>query len=281
MRGCLFLIGLLFFISTVHAQYDLMYMMNQEGKIIALPKLEHKEIKVPEMTYNSYTPSSVKTIEHVLQEFVPDYIPMSDERPMNMHVLSAAYQPFFNVYAPMLRAVSPMAFDFVEISVVPMNENVTFMTVGSQYTWPGMGGLTTINPMLSWNQDKLTITGGAFAGRYFTPFNHSPGFFGGVNLQLQYEVTDWMTAKTWGQYAFHQGYKQSLSGFKEKDNPHMLMNPFYPHTSVGGALEFKISDEVGIGIGVDYQYNPHSRKMQPQYLFYPAFRNKNIKIGIW
>lgn len=280
MRGCLFFTIWLFCLFAVQAQ-DLTYTVNKEGKIVAIPKIKSEELKIPEITYKSYTPSSVRDIELKLQEFVPDFIPVLDERPMDMHVMSAAYRPFFDVYAPMLRRVSPMAFDFVEASFVPMSDNLTFITVGSQYTWPGAGGVTTINPMLSWNEGDLTITGGAFASRYFTPFNHTPGFIGGVNLQLEYAITDWLTAKGWGQYAYYQGYKQENTSFKEMKNPHWQMNPFYPHTSVGGAFEFKINEAVGIGVGVDYQYNPRSRKMQPQYLLYPTFRNKNIKIGIW
>lgn len=281
MRCCLLLIGLFLCTIAIQAQYDLMYSVNKEGKIIALPKPGSYEIKIPETSFYSYTPASTQKIDFKLQDFMPEFQPLPDERPMNMHVLSNAYRPFFNVYAPMLKRVSPMAFDFVEASVVPINEDFTFVTVGSQYTLPGAGGVTTINPMLSWNLDDLTITGGAFVGRYFTPFNPSPGFVGGANLQLKYDVTDWMAVRAWGQYAYYWSGDKNRSQFNELYNPHMLMNPFYNHTAVGGAFEFKINENVGIGVGVNYEYNPWRKKMDTQYLVYPVIRSGKFKIGVW
>ncbi|MCD8268247.1 MAG: hypothetical protein LUD46_07120 [Parabacteroides sp.] len=68
-----------------------------------------------------------------------------DERPMDMQVLSEAYRPFFNVYAPMIRRVSPMAFDFREDVITPISNNAAVITTGSQYSWPELGGLTCIS----------------------------------------------------------------------------------------------------------------------------------------
>ena len=95
---------------------------------------------------------------------------------------------------------------------------------------------------------------------------------GGVNATVSIEVVDWMTVKGWGQYAFYQK--------GERMNPHMLLNPYYNHTSVGGAFEFKVKDNFSFGVGVNYEYNPWNKRMDPQFLFYPAFKGKNIRIGI-
>ena len=59
---------------------------------------------------------------------------------MDMQVLSAAYRPFFNPFTPMLRRVSPMALDFQEASFTPISETTGLLTVGEQFTWPGVGG---------------------------------------------------------------------------------------------------------------------------------------------
>ena len=95
---------------------------------------------------------------------------------------------------------------------------------------------------------------------------------GGVNATVSIEVVDWMTVKGWGQYAFYQK--------GERTNPHMLLNPYYNHTSGGGAFEFKVKDNFSFGVGVNYEYNPWNKRMDPQFLFYPAFKGKNIRIGI-
>jgi len=274
-RGCLLLIMISLGVLLVQGQTpaELTYTVSKEGKIIAIPKFRAYELNIPQYSYKSYTPASNREIEMKLQEFMPEFQPSLDERPMDMHVLSAAYRPFFDIYAPMMHAVSPMAFDFRETSIYPINDNTAFFATGAQYSWPGLGGLTTINPGMIWNQDNWTVTGGGFAGRFYTPFNPHPGYMGGVNLQVRYDVNERLAFRTWGQYVHY--------GEGEKDNPHMLMNPFYNHTSVGGAMEFMINENFGMGVGVNYEYNPRRRRMEPQYLIFPVFRSKNVKVGIW
>ena len=61
----------------------------------------------------------------------------------------------------------------------------------------------------------------------------------------------------------------------------MLRNPFFYHTQVGGAMEFKITDNFWMGAGVNYEYNPVRRKMEPQFLVYPVFKSGRFKIGMW
>ena len=257
----------------LYAQSDLTLHVNKEGKLIVIPRELHYELNIPPYSYNTYTPASSLNTRYQLESFIPEIqSPTMDERPMDMQILSGAYRPFFNIYAPMLRKVSPMAFDFEETSITPINENMAFAMIGSQYTWPGAGGVTMINPMLVWNQDRWTITGGAFAGRFFSPFNSSPGYLTGTNLQVRYEATDWLALKAWGEYAYF---------WDDEKNPYLLANPFINQTSVGGAMEFKINENVGVGVGVNYEYNPHRRKMEPQYLLYPfSSRSSRFKIGI-
>ena len=270
-RGYFIIIALLACVSYGHAQSVFDFVLNREGKITAVPKFRTLDFNIPEYSYKTYTPSRLTELEKKLREFTPDFPPQVDERPMDMQVLSLAYRPFFNVFAPMIRRVSPMAFDFQEFSFTPISETTGMLTVGEQYTWPGAGGLTQISSSLVWQQDRWTLTGGAFAGRYFTPFNPSPDFMGGFNATASYEATDWLTLRSWAQYTFYEK--------KERSNPQMLLNPFYNHTSVGGAFEFKVKDDIGIGIGVNFEYNPWNKRMDPQFLIYPALKNKNIRIG--
>lgn len=270
-RGYFIIIVLLVCALGGHAQSELDFVLNREGKMTAVPKYKTFDFNIPEFSYKTYTPSIRTEIEKKLREFTPDFPATADERPMDMQVLSLAYRPFFNVFTPMIRRVSPMALDFQEFDFTPISATAGILTVGEQYTWPGLGGINQISSSLVWQQDRWTLTGGAFAGRYYTPFNSSPDFMGGFNATVSYEATDWLTLRGWGQYTFYEK--------GERNNPHMLLNPYFNHTSVGGAFEFKVNDNVGIGVGVNYEYNPWNRRMDPQILFYPAFRNKNIRIG--
>lgn len=254
----------------VEAQSDLTFTMDKEGKILIIPREKHYELNLPKFSYKSYTPASTRLIESKLQEFMPGQPLRADERPMDMQIASAAYRPYFNVFTPMLRQVSPMALDFNETSVIPLNDHFSFVVNGRQYTWPGAGGLTEITPELMWQNERWMLSVGGFAGKFYTPFNPSPALTGGAHVQARYAVTEWMALRGWGQYAAY--------GDEEK-NPHMLLNPFYNHTSVGGALEFNFTENFGVGFGVNYEYNPIRRKMEPQYLVYPIFRSKNIRIG--
>ncbi|MDR3141807.1 MAG: hypothetical protein LBU37_08810 [Tannerellaceae bacterium] len=274
-RGWLVMMMILSGMCVMRAQTPakLTYTVSKEGKIRALPKYKTYELALPAYSYKSYMPSTKMDVKTKWKEFTPEFQLPLDESPMDVQVLSAAYRPFFDIYAPMIQAVSPMAFDFRETSIVPVNNNMVFFTAGSRYTWPGAGGMTTINPGMIWRQADWTITGGGFAGRFYTPFNPYPGYMAGANLQVKYDVNKRIALRTWGQYAFY--------GEGENYNPYMLMNPFYNHTSVGGAAEFMINENFGIGGGINYEYNPYKRRMEPQYQLYPVFRNMNIKISAW
>lgn len=148
MKRGISLIILLLCALCLQAQSDLTWIRTKEGRMVAVPKRAVFDLNLPKFTYKSFTPSDRQLIEAKLREFIPDLPVQSayeQERPMDMIISSAAYQPFFNPYTPMLRRVSPMALDFHEVSIIPVSEQVAFITSGQQYTWPGIGGLTRIN----------------------------------------------------------------------------------------------------------------------------------------
>lgn len=268
-RGVLFVMAWLC-ATGVQAQSEFSFILNKEGKIVAIPKYKKYELNIPKFSYKTYIPSGTRDIDIKLRQFTPSLAADMGERPMDMQISSEAYRPFYNVFTPMLREVSPMALDFNETYVKPLNENFDFLANGTQYTWPGAGGLVTMSTVLSWHSGNWRAYGGAFGGKFYTPFNPQPQMFGGFNSQLEFQATDWLKIKGWGQYAFYG---------KESENPHMLMNPYYRHTQVGGALEFKVTEDFGVGMGVNYEYNPVKRKMEPQYLIYPVIRNGRFKLG--
>ena len=96
--------------------------------------------------------------------------------------------------------------------------------------------MTIMNGGISWHSGNWSLYGGGFGGRFFSPFNPSPGITAGANVQVEYQPTDWLKLKGWGQYAYYAD---------EYNNPHMLRNPFFYHTQVGGSMEFKVTDNSG------------------------------------
>ena len=98
-----------------------------------------------------------------------------------------------------------------------LNESFDLIANGVQYTWPGVGGMTIMNGGISWHSGNWSLYGGGFGGRFFSPFNPSPGITAGANVQVEYQPTDWLKLKGWGQYAYYAD---------EYNNPHMLSNPW-------------------------------------------------------
>jgi hypothetical protein len=263
-RIYLWLIFLFVGLQCTVAQTDFTFMLNKAGKLVALPQKAHIELNIPTYSYKTYTPTTTRMIDERLKAYEPSTPVKLDERPMDMQILSGAYKPFFNPYASMLKRTSPFAFDFMEVERAPINEHLTFLVTGSQTTWPGLGGVTAIHPSLSWQSGDWQIAGGGYAARYFTPFNLSPEHVVGLNLHASYQLTDWLKLNSWGQYANYLGKDAG-------NNPHILMNPFFYHNSVGGSLEFKLNDNFGVGTGIQYNYNPMRRKMERQLLLFPIF----------
>jgi hypothetical protein len=257
------------------SQSDYGFTVNKEGKIILIPKVKTYALNAPAFSYKTYTPASTTSIDKTVKEYFPEAEPTAlDERPMDMQILSSAYRPYFDVFTPMYRRMSPFALDFREASIVPINEKLMLLTIGEKSTLPLLGGITDINSMLVWSHDRLTILGGASTGRFYTPFNASPEYTLGANLQLRYEMNDRLAVRTWGQYTHFSG--------KERFNPYVMSNPaFYNSTGAGGALEFMFNENFGVGGGVEYNFNYIKGKMEPRPVFYPIFKAGNVKIGAW
>jgi len=157
-----------------------------------------------------------------------------------------------------------MAFDFEEVEFIPLNENFMLSVSGWQRTWPGAGGITSINPGKTWHSGAWAIGGGGYAARYYTPFNISPEFVAGANLHASFQATDWLKLNAWGQYAHYYGNN-------EQNNPHMLMNPFFYHISIGSSFEIKLNKDFSVGAGMQYEYNPMRRNWDRQILIFPVF----------
>ncbi len=250
--------------TTGWSQSGLTTITDKEGKIVVIPQFVSYDLNIPPLSYNTYTPANIQPgkLNLSFSDSVKYTLRMT-EHPMDMQVLSGAYKPFFDIYAPMRRRVSPVAFDFEEFVISPVNENISIVTYGSQYTWPGSGGITEISSSVMWTNGRWTAGGGLAATRFYTPYNHSPGFAGSAIGHTSFQATDWLKLNAWGRY--------TIFNDNEKYNPALYLNPYQPHTNVGGSMEFKITEKLGVGVGIDYKYNPMRRKMEREQLFYPIF----------
>lgn len=295
MRKLNIFIGLLVWsICYCFAQSRLKFIVDKEGKLYAIPTEINYAIQIPEATYKSYIPISEQN-RQLLERYTDIYQKYMDlaeqsialgflsspevDRPMNMNTLSKAYQPFFNPYASMLRHTNPMAFDYNEYAFYPIGDLSLFEINSMQSTWPGSGGINIVNAAISQSFGTFTLSGGAFGGRFYTPYTPNAALFGGFSLLAQYQMTDWMTFKVWSSYAFYE--KKQIYPTSLIADPFMVLNPELNRTSVGGAMEFKLGDNISFGIGVNFDYDPLRGKMRPQYFFYPVHTGTFFdKIGL-
>ena len=255
---CLFLYSVLY----GYSQNSFTVAFSKEGKLIVLPKMQTFHLTIPELSYKSYTPASTSVIEAKLKEYKQEQTYKSDERPIDMQILSPAYRPLFSP-SSVLMNMTPMMLDFKVTEFAPLNDNLVILTVGSKETFPGLGGITFLQSSLAWQSGRWALSGGAFAAKYYSPANWGPLQTVGFQGTADYLVADWLKLKTWGRYV---NYNDNQS-----QNAHMVMNPFYPHTATGGAFEIRFNDKFGVGMGMQYEFNPIRRKWQPQYIAYPIF----------
>jgi hypothetical protein len=96
---------------------------------------------------------------------------------------------------------------------------------------------------------------------------------GGAQVQAGYEASSRLAFRAWGGYAAYSG--------NQAQTPFLLMNPAMNQTAAGGALEFMFTKSLGLGTGINYEYNPIKRKLEPRYIFYPVIKSKDIQIKFW
>ncbi len=258
------LIIFLFFwsICPIYAQSKLKFIVNNEGKLFAIPSDINYEIKIPETKYKCYTSvseqnrrllenytefykqyTSLLNTEYI---FTTDFYLQEADRPINMNTLSKAYRPFFNPYIPMLWNVSPMALDYNETFRKTINKNTALWINGIQETWPALGGTNIINTAISYQVGNFSITTGGFAGRYYTPYTSSPTLWGGINILAHYDINEWLAVNAWGSQSFYG---------KNRADPFLQMNPLLNRTNIGGSMNFKVNDNFKFGVGINFQHN--------------------------
>ncbi|MCC8154502.1 MAG: hypothetical protein LIP01_09975 [Tannerellaceae bacterium] len=261
-----------FYLPCLFAQSWFKMILNEEGKLYIFPRYNRLAFEMPELSFkDSYTPASTIKLDMQLPDYDPEISFQKAERPMNMQTLSDAYEPFFNVYAPLYRRIYPTAFDFYEAAGYNLNDNFSFIVAGSKHTFPGSGGIQTVTASTVWSQDNWELWGGGFAGTYYTPYQITPDWMAGVTGGVNFQATEWLKLKTWGQYTFYDE--------KGRNNMFLFLDDHHRQTAIGGAMEFKVNENFGFGIGIQHNFNPMRNRWNQDKFIYPTFRGSN-RIGI-
>ncbi|MDR0537308.1 MAG: hypothetical protein LBH04_04575 [Tannerellaceae bacterium] len=270
MKRALLLIFLITGAINLCAQQDFTVFFDRSGKAIAIPKANKYDFNIPEYSLGKY--AKLESSSVIDSGAGDDALNPVATLPVNVQILSSAYRPYFNPFMPLMKKSLPTAFDFREISVMQLNEKIALVTVGERETWPFLAGQTSFDAMLAWQHERLSIAGGAFISKFYTPFNLSPALSGGVNLDLKYELGNRVALRGWGKYTLYEG--------NERMNPYLYSLPIYNYSGVGAAVEYMFSESFGMGGGVEYQFNYHKGRMEPRPVIYPVFKIGKVSIGV-
>jgi hypothetical protein len=227
------------------------------------PELSFGKLPTAKLLFKADSLSSLNT---------PYFFGNAEELPMNQVILSGAYRPFYNPFTPMLRRLSPYAFDFNEASVVPMGDHLSLLTIGRRDTWPLLGGVNDLNARLVWRNKRLTISGGIVGGAYFTPMDPSSHLMFGTSLHLRYDLNERLAFNAWGQYNYY-------SPAMRKDF-YLSYSPFYETSGFGASLEYMLNDHVGLGGGVESRFNYLRGRMEYRPIVYPIFKIGKVKMHV-
>lgn len=133
--------------------------------------------------------------------------------------------------------------------------------------YPGLGAVTPVSAAVTWfPNNRLAITGGMYVAKmFYHPSQLSPFTDGGVNLDVQYMVNDWLTFRAFGNYSF-------------TDQMNTNIPAFFPQNVVGGGARVMFNEHVGVEGGM--MFHQYGGRMRPGVYIAPVFKAGNVKIGI-
>jgi hypothetical protein len=138
-----------------------------------------------------------------------------------------------------------------------LNDQLSFFLQSSHLNYWAEGA-TTAGASLSWHPTKrfnLSINP-SLSSYFFVPMQLSPIVSPAISGCLQYDITDWLSVKTYGEYTTNEGHA-------------LYSSLLCPQTTVGGAVVIKFSEHFGIETGVEYVCI--MGKWRPQYYATPVF----------
>jgi len=122
------------------------------------------------------------------------------------------------------------------LSIFPFNQHTTYI---------GLGEYNNIGSSLLWTPtNKLTIETSAFISKQFGYVLPSRQILYGTGVVLSYAMTDKLLFRIWGQYVTPGNNDLFLN-----------VNSLFPKTNIGADLHYKMNQKIGVGVGVEYQYD--------------------------
>lgn len=133
--------------------------------------------------------------------------------------------------------------DAVLFSNTVTSSRFLFSPFNYRVTQPGLGYYNNIGVSSMWIPvDKLFIEGSIFISLQNTLY--SGEILYGANGILNYNFTDKMQLKLWGQFVS-----------PSNNDPLKIMSGIYPRTSIGSAVVVEPAKNLKVGAGVEYQQN--------------------------
>jgi hypothetical protein len=179
--------------------------------------------------------------------------------PLSLNVdLSTWQPPAFD------QPVGPVFNDFQSrYSLYSLNRKSWLNTSSLQSQYMGIGTMNLVRGGYNYLLGDFGVaTGGLYATKYTLygkTFNDA-----GFNANLRFDLTDWLKVNAFGEY--------SLGGSQNYLNP--MISPFYPQTSFGGSLEFKVTDNWGVMVGNEREFDIVTRKWVNRPFIMPVFYNR-------
>jgi len=141
------------------------------------------------------------------------------------------------------------------MSKVALNDStkisrIQFSPFNQRIVLPGLGYYNNIGISSLWVPiDNLFLEGGTFISLQKSP--NSCEVLYGVRGELNYNLTELLQFKLWGQYIS-----------PSNNDPFKEISELYPRTSIGGTLIGEPAKNVKVGIGIEYQHNQINQKLE-------------------
>lgn len=152
----------------------------------------------------------------------------------------------------MVSTYDPNALDYEQYAAFRLSNTATLNTFSTYNTYPTMGTIIQAGAYFIYRVGKhWEFTGGAYAAQYTIPSRmHGSQMDLGLNASLGYRFNKHLLLRIYGQY----------SGFGRQNSFNGYMNPAYPQSYYGAALEWKINDYLELQGGVERTYSPTKMK---------------------
>lgn len=163
-----------------------------------------------------------------------------------------------------LNRANPYANDYKHSTKIKISEKSHVHTSNSYETHVLVGAISLVNATYSYSfNENIDVSVGSYIAKYnfgLKTYNDA-----GINASLKFDLSNRISIIGFGQY----------SGFSQRNNFNFVDNwEMVPTTNFGGALEYKISDRLGVMGGVSRELNPMTGKWKNIPFIVPIFYEK-------